>query len=369
MKFGLFMLNDKPPGMSDAESYRNCLEQCRAADEMGYDALWLGEHHFAPYGTVADCTVLGAAISQITKRILIGTSVIVPIFSHPVRVAEQVAMLDQLSDGRFVFGVGRGYQSREFRGYGVPQAESKVRFREAMEIIEGLLKHENFTYHGKYWSVEDLTIAPRPLRPPPELPIMYAVSRSPDSYEMVAQYDYVPFIGNPYAMDPGIGTGRELYVEYLRKYGRPVEDRLDSAWGLLNDCFAWDTSQQAAEIYRPAWGIASSHMYNYAKVVEEGEELPEDYKAFEGWMDWLTAGNYEDMLSAETALVGSPDQLVEKLHNLHEVYGLSNYIIWMNRSGSIPLKDMLHSMELFAEKVMPQVAHLSHAKLPTTSTA
>src|ERR1700729_66010 len=98
MKFGLFMLNDKPPGMSDAESYRNCLEQCRAADELGYDVIWLGEHHFAPYGTVADCTVLGAAVSQITKRIQIGTSVIVPIFSHPVRVAEQVAMLDQLSE-------------------------------------------------------------------------------------------------------------------------------------------------------------------------------------------------------------------------------------------------------------------------------
>jgi alkanesulfonate monooxygenase SsuD/methylene tetrahydromethanopterin reductase-like flavin-dependent oxidoreductase (luciferase family) len=366
MKFGLFMLNDKPPGMSDAESYANALEQCRVADELGYDVLWLGEHHFAPYGTVADTLVFAAAVSQVTKTIQIGTAVVVPIFNHPVRVAEQVAMVDVLSGGRFILGVGRGYQSREFAGFGVPQDQSKVRFRECMQIVEGLLTHENFSYQGQFWSVEDLTIAPQPLRKPPELPIMYAVSRSPDSYEFVAEFDYTPFIGNPYSVDPGVATGRQLYVDALTKFGKgdQIKERLDRSWGMLGDVFAWETSQEAAEKHHVSWGVGNSHLWNYARVVEEGEELPEDYKAFEGWMDWLKAGTYEDMLESPFSLVGSPDLIVERLHKIHELYGLGNFIIWMNRGGATPQKDMLHNMEVFAEKVMPQVKHLSEATAP-----
>jgi alkanesulfonate monooxygenase SsuD/methylene tetrahydromethanopterin reductase-like flavin-dependent oxidoreductase (luciferase family) len=364
MKFGLFMLNDKPPGMSDLEAYDHAIEQSRVADELGYDVIWLGEHHFAPYGTIADTLVLGAALSQATTRIGLGTAVVVPIFNHPVRVAEQVAMNDVLSRGRFHFGVGRGYQAREFAGFGVPQDQSKKRFRECMTIVEGLLAHENFTYHGDYWSVEDLTIAPQPLRRPPELPIYYAVSRSPDSYEFVAEYDYIPLIGNPYAMDPGVATGQKMYVDALKKFGKPVGDRLDRAWSMLADVFAWDTSQGASELFRRTWGVGNSNLWNYARVVEEGQELPEDYKAFEGWMDWLTGQSYEEMLESPFSLVGTPDLIVERLHTIYELYGLSNYILWMNRGGAVPQREFLRAMEIFADKVIPQVRHLSGAAVP-----
>ena len=122
--------------------FAEALEQCRLADELGFDCLWFGEHHFAPYGTMADTTLFGAAASQVTTRIALGTACIVPAFSHPSVSREQCAMLDVLSDGRFHFGLGRGYQQREFKGYGVPQSESKARFREAVTIIEGLLTTE-----------------------------------------------------------------------------------------------------------------------------------------------------------------------------------------------------------------------------------
>src|ERR1039458_7154182 len=161
MKFGLFFINEKPPWISDEQVMKQALEQCRLADSMGYDALWLGEHHFAPYGAMSDTMVFAGAVSQVTKRIPIGTAVIVPAFQHPVRVAEQVAMLDLLSDGRFWLGLGRGYQEREFKGFGIPQSESKARFRESVTIIEGLLNQETLSYDGEFWSLDNLTIAPR----------------------------------------------------------------------------------------------------------------------------------------------------------------------------------------------------------------
>ena len=111
--------------------------------------------------------------------------------------------------------------------------------------------------------------------------------------------------------------------------------------------------------------MGNSHLWNYARVVEEGEELPEDYKAFAGWMDWLKSTTYEEMLESPLSLVGTPDLIVERLHEIYELYGLGNLIIWMNRGGAIPQKDLLHSMELFAEKVMPKVEHLTKAQLPT----
>ena len=178
MEFGLFFINEKPPGMSDPEVVANALEQITLADELGYDSIWLGEHHFAPYGTMPDTLLFGAAVAQVTKRIKIGTAVAVPTFTHPVRVAEQIAMLDVMSDGRFLVGLGRGYQQREFKGYGVPQEESKVRFQEATDIIDGLLSQESFSYDGQFWSCDELTIVPRPVQQP-RPPIYIATSATP----------------------------------------------------------------------------------------------------------------------------------------------------------------------------------------------
>jgi alkanesulfonate monooxygenase SsuD/methylene tetrahydromethanopterin reductase-like flavin-dependent oxidoreductase (luciferase family) len=354
VEFGLFFINEKAPGVSEEQVMADALEQCRVADELGFDALWLGEHHFAPYGTMADTMVFAGAVSQVTKRIPIGTAVIVPTFQHPVRVAEQVAMLDLLSGGRFRLGVGRGYQQREFRGYGVPQNESKARFRESVTIIEGLLRNDSFSYQGEFWTVDDLTIAPRPVR---EIPIYVAVSRTPESFEWAVEKGYGVMAGNPYSIDAGTSGAQEMYVAAQRKAGQL--ESMGKAWGLLNNVLVNENSQAAREMFRRTWEIGNQYLWKWARVVEEGQELPEDYKYFDGWMDWIKDEQYENIWSYDGTLVGSPDEIVERLHKLWEMQGpLDKYIIWMNRGGCIPQKEVLHSMELFATKVMPQVRNL-----------
>ena len=354
MQFGLFFINEKPPGRSDQQVFNEALEQCRVADELGFDCLWFGEHHFAPYGTMADTTLFGAAASQVTQTIQLGTACIVPAFAHPVRVAEQCAMLDVLSGGRFHIGLGRGYQQREFKGYGVPQSESKARFREAVEIIEGLLTTENFTYEGQFWQTEDLTIAPMPVQERP--PIYVAASITPDSFEWLVEKDFGALIGNPYSVDPGVGTAATLLLEMQRAAGRP--ESLDRTWGLLHNVLVDADAGRAAEIFRPNWDLSNSYLLKYAQAVEDGSPLPDDYKNYAGWWDWLEGMQYDDMLQMNACLIGDPDGVAEKLNIIYESTGVYKHLMWMNRGGAVPQSEMLRSMELFAEKVIPQVRHI-----------
>jgi alkanesulfonate monooxygenase SsuD/methylene tetrahydromethanopterin reductase-like flavin-dependent oxidoreductase (luciferase family) len=364
MEFGLFFVNDKPPHLTDQMVIENALEQCALADELGYDAVWLGEHHFAPYGTMADTMVFAGAVASQTKHVAIGTAVIVPTFTNPVRVAEQCAMVDVMSGGRFLVGLGRGYQEREFKGYGVPQSESKVRFREAVKIIDGLLTHEGFSYEGQFWSFENLTIAPRPLQQP-RPPIYLAASATPESTEWMIENDYLPLTGNPYSLDPySSGKVGHTIIETQRRLGKP--ESLEEAWGLLHNVFVADTDEEAADLFRENWHLGNDYLVAYARVVEPGSTLPDDYKSYEKmnqtW-DKLKSTDYRDMLKGEGSLVGSPDTVARKLEKLYEDTGMHKQLLWMNRGGAVPQDAMLRSVELFAQEVMPRVKELGPAKV------
>lgn len=357
MQFGLFFINERAPGVSDAEVTKDALEQCRLADEVGFDAVWLGEHHFSPYGTMPDTMVFAGAVSQVTKRVNIGTAVIVPTFQHPVRVAEQVSMLDHLSDGRFWLGVGRGYQQREFNGFGIPQSESKNRFRESVTIIRGLLRNETFSYEGEYWSVDDLGITPKPIR---EVPIYVAVSRTPESFEWAVEEDFGVLVGNPYSIDSGNEDAQEMHTAAQRAAGRPESSA--RTWATLNNVFLHESSQKAKDIFEETWKIGNEYLWKYARVVEEGQEVPDDYKHYAGWKDLINTQEYQSLAASPSTMVGSPNEVVERLERLTELSpGIDKYILWMNRGGSIPQREVLESIELFGTKVLPQVRDLGSA--------
>ena len=156
-ELGAASANSLRAGLGDREVLGNVLEEAGWAEELGFDAIWLAEHHFSPYGTISSLPVAAAAIAAVTERIRIGTACMVPAFHNPIHLAEQIAMVDVLSDGRFEAGFGRGYQAHEFRGFGVPMGESTARFREAIAIIEGLLTNERFSYDGQFTTIPRTT--------------------------------------------------------------------------------------------------------------------------------------------------------------------------------------------------------------------
>jgi alkanesulfonate monooxygenase SsuD/methylene tetrahydromethanopterin reductase-like flavin-dependent oxidoreductase (luciferase family) len=357
MKFGLFFINEQPPWLSGREVMLQSLEQCKAADELGFEALWFGEHHFAPYGTMADTMVFAGAASQVTSRIALGTAVIVPAFQHPARVAEQVAMLDLLSDGRFWLGMGRGYQQREFQGFGIPQSESQARFRESVTIINGLLTNDRFTHHGEFWNIDDLSITPSPRD---NVPIYIAVSQTPESFEWAVKSGFGVMVGNPYASDANSGGSHAMYLAARREEIEHNTGQLPGdAWGLLNNVFVQENSQQARAIYEQTWKIGNEYMDKWARVVEEGSSLPEDYRHYEGFLDNIRNARYDDIWQFPGTMIGSPAEIVDRIHQLWEKESrLDKYILWMNRGGAIAQPELLRSMELFATEVMPHVAEL-----------
>ena len=179
MKFGVFQLlhsADKGPAK---EVYDNALEQARLADELGFEGIWLAEHHFSSYGYSPNPLTFAVKIADQTKHIRIGTAVVVLPLYHPLRLAEEIALTDQLTDGRLEVGLGRGYQRYEFERLGLDLDDSRPMFDEALEIIQLALTQESFRYEGKYYQLPETTIFPRPLQQPH--PPFWIAAQSPSS--------------------------------------------------------------------------------------------------------------------------------------------------------------------------------------------
>jgi len=144
MRFGTYYFLQAPPSLTHAEVFRRELEQMAWTEELGFDSIWLTEHHFIEYG-------LAAAILP---------------FHDPVRLAEELAMVDVLSGGRLDVGVGRGNRPVEFEGYRVPQIENRERFDEALEILVRAWTRERFSYEGRHHTIPEVRVIPKPLQQP-----------------------------------------------------------------------------------------------------------------------------------------------------------------------------------------------------------
>src|ERR1700730_18817022 len=159
MEFGMFHEFQCPPGASAAEAFQQSFEQVDAAERWGLGAVWLAELHFAPERSVlASPLILAAGIAQRTKRMKIGTAVQVLPLCHPLRLAEEVATIDQISEGRLIFGVGRSGFAHTYATYGVPYEESRERFAETLEIVKRAWTEERFSFRGKYFAYDKVAL-------------------------------------------------------------------------------------------------------------------------------------------------------------------------------------------------------------------
>src|SRR2546427_743381 len=185
MKFSTQNLLSIREWQTHAEVYRNALEECRLADELGFDVVWLAEHHFSPYGICPSLAPFAGAVAAATPRVRIGTAVVIAPFEHPLRIAEEWAEIDILSGGRLEFGLGRGYQPSEFRGLGVSMEATRERFDESLEIVRLAWTTERLTFAGKHYRVDDVRVLPKPVQKP--YPPLWMAAVSPDTYTLAAR--------------------------------------------------------------------------------------------------------------------------------------------------------------------------------------
>src|SRR5438270_8748828 len=167
MRFGFFDQLPCASGFTERQRYRDILAQIELGDALGFDTAWLGELHFSrTFSILADPLMVLAAAAQRTTRIRLGTAVTLLPLHNPVKIAEEAAIADILSDGRLELGCGRGTAPLHYEGYGIPEEESRERFDEALDFIIGAWTSEAFTFEGKYFHAKDLAVVPRPLQQP-----------------------------------------------------------------------------------------------------------------------------------------------------------------------------------------------------------
>ena len=185
MRYSILSVLDHYPGRprSVGELYEQVLVQGELAEALGYEAYFVAEHHFHEYGAVPNPAVLLATMAQRTRWLRLGTAISVLTFHNPLTVAETYAMLDVLSGGRLVLGVGSGYLKHEFEGFRIDPAEKRERFDEALEVLQKALTGERFSYRGKHIRIDNVAINVTPLqRPTP--PIYVAVLRREAAYHI-----------------------------------------------------------------------------------------------------------------------------------------------------------------------------------------
>ncbi|MDO8616478.1 MAG: LLM class flavin-dependent oxidoreductase [Dehalococcoidia bacterium] len=345
MKFGTFHLFQKPAGWTDEGVFRAELEQIQKAEELGFDAVWLAEHHFQWYGIATDLMQIGAWVAARTERVRIGTAVVVLPFHNPLRLAEQAATLDLLSGGRLDLGVGRGYQAAEYSGFNISMDESRARFAECVEVLVKAWTQETFSHEGKYTQVRDVSVLPKPAQKP-HPPIYVASWMTPETIRFAAERGF-PIMSPAGLAADQIKTNYQLYAETLESLGRDASGlelpALIHIYVDENDERARRTGMEHARRY-------GASLATLGTSVQPDGELSSEYQHYKQFAD---AGAALRETRQELMLFGNPDSVAHKLKWVRDELGVRYVMCWMNMGGLEPER-VLTSMRLFAEEVIPR---------------
>lgn len=223
MKFGILQFFSWPERRVALPTvYQRALQRIEIMDQTGYDAVWLTEHHFSDYSVCPSIPVMGTYAAARTKRLRIGAGVTLAAFYHPLRLAEELALLDILSEGRVNWGAGRGFDAKEFKTFNVPMTESSDRFREVVDIVRQAWTNDRLTYQGKYFSFENVEVLPKPLQQPH--PPMWVAAGSPDAIDWSASMGH-SILMDPHSTHVELGEKKRFYKKKMEEYGYAMEGR------------------------------------------------------------------------------------------------------------------------------------------------
>jgi alkanesulfonate monooxygenase SsuD/methylene tetrahydromethanopterin reductase-like flavin-dependent oxidoreductase (luciferase family) len=348
MKFGIMNLFPLAGSQDDRQVINDSLEEAVLADEFGFDSFWLAEHHFSGYGILGNPLVFAGAIAQRTKRITIGTAVMVIPFYNPMRLAEDAALVDVLSNGRLVLGCGRGYQPKEFAGFGIDPKTSIDRYNETIDLLRLAWTKDNWSYHGKHFQYDDMTVYPRPVRG--EVPILHAAV-SPDSFERLGRGGEKIITSPNFTPLRIMKNNFELYGRALRdsghdpsSYERPY---MQQTWCGPDEAGRREAAEAAHRYYKMVGHVLPGAQKG---LVDDDERQLAYYAKVKKGIDLLTV----EQALTHGGNFGSEQQVVDTLHVLQEELGVTHYICWF-RIPTLDRSRALKSMETFASRVIPQL--------------
>jgi probable F420-dependent oxidoreductase len=333
MRFGLYSSIANPPR---GEDLPRCIDEVIAeaqlAEASGFDSCFFGEHHQDKDGFLPSPLIVATAVAAHTRRLRVGTSVILLPLHHPVRVAEDAITLDLVSKGRLVVGVGVGYQPADFRAFDVAMEERAGRFEEGVEILRRCWSGERFSFHGKHYTLDDVRITPRPVQPGgPPLWIGASVPAAARRAGRIAD----GFVGTPSTTLASAARLLDVYREAARQAGRPPRVVM------MRDAWVASTPAEAEAVYGPH--VLAAYRYYWEQRLEEFREIPAD------------AEFSLKLLAPDRLIVGDPESCVREFHRWHAATGAEDFLLRLRHahSGGPAHPKIMEAIELFGERVIP----------------
>src|SRR5215469_2576225 len=349
MQFGYFTLSDNhyKNNRREANAFvADILDEAVYAEEVGLHSAWIGEHHFSTLGVLSCPDLVLANVAARTRRIRLAPAVTVLPLHHPIRVAEQWATLDLLSDGRVDFAAGRGYDRREYRPFKVSFEDNQEIFEEGMEVVRRLWSSDQpISHHGKHYRFDDLSITPKPVQRP--IPA-YIASFSQPSIELAGRLG-CGLIVAPFAAAityGGLKQVADLYHEACARHGRAPGRLMCSYFTHFADTPEQENAQRTRQIrYYRECAIPA--------LPRDPKTVPPSYRYFIDMVDRLGKVRPED-LTENSVLLGTPSRIVDALKRV-ESAGFEEVILYFN-VGLKPHLQVKDEMARFMEDVAPVFA-------------
>jgi alkanesulfonate monooxygenase SsuD/methylene tetrahydromethanopterin reductase-like flavin-dependent oxidoreductase (luciferase family) len=337
MDFGTFHLYSVPPWTDADQTVQDHFRQMVAADQLGFDEIWLAEHNGRTYGFSGNSTIVAASAASATKNIRIGTAVTRLPLHNALHLAEDLAFVDVLSGGRLDWGVGKGYDKHEFATYGVPFEEREERWQESFDAVRQIWATGRTGFSGTHCAFGDGEFLPAPKQGPMP-PTYIMVSGSERSVVWAAERLLPIVIGS----GPGWSDIREkleLYAETAERHGHAradVERTVAQTWQLRPVHVAPTTEQAVAEFERGLmWymdSLANRAMFGFTHEQQD----------------------YEYFLSHGSVVVGSAEKVIDELGAYNERTGINRVICWINVGGQ-PHEQVVRALEQMSAQVIPEL--------------
>lgn len=340
MNFGLmFPFRNSPTSQTPfPELYKKHLDLTVQAEELGYDSVWLTEHHFVEDGYSSSLLPIAAAIAARTKKVRIGTFVLLLPLHNALRVAEDAATVDVISNGRLDLGLGQGYRVDEFTGFNIPRKERGARLEEGAEVIRKAWTEKNWSFDGKFNQLTHITLYPNAVQKPH--PPIWLAARGPKSIARAARNGY-------HLMGTGGVDQQQTYDDALLECGKRPQDyhiaQLRTVFVSSKRDKAWDDTEAAIH-----------HMMScYGKWFTEAQDLPGD-TAYGAGIPKIGKLRKSDTASlfGEPLIVGTPDDAIRMIEDYQQRTRCTHLVMAMPLPGVEP-KKIQKSMELFAKEVLP----------------
>ncbi len=335
MKLGIYSSIANPPRGDDlARCIDEVITEAQLAEQAGFEACFFGEHHQDKDGFLPSPLILATAVACHTRTLRVGTSVVLLPLHHPVKVAEDVVTLDQVSKGRITLGVGLGYQEADFRAFSVPIGERVSRLEEEVEIIKRCWTGEPFSYHGKHFDLDDVRVTPQPYQQPAP-PLLIGASNPPGARRAGRIAD--GFVSTP-------STGLNATVRLIDSYREEASQTgKQPKVVLMRDAWVASNRAEAERVYGPEVMTAYHYYWNAG--------LPE-FRSIESESQLNL-----DRIAPDRLILGDPEECVSEFRRWEEATGAELCLLRLRHahSGGPPHREIMNAINLFGERVVPYI--------------